>query len=86
MTVKHVWIGVASLVALTMAPQGVVSAAAQAAPKAASATDASAANPITNEQQFFQCAVQPKGLAAILQRTAQSADQGIAKGQETVAA
>ena len=42
MTVKHVWVGVASLVALAVAPQGVVSAAPQAAPKAASATSATA--------------------------------------------
>ena len=41
MRVKHVLVGVASLVALTLAPQGVVSAAAQqAAPKSASTASA----------------------------------------------
>ena len=43
MRVKHVLVVVAGLVALTVAPQGVVSAAAQAAPKVASATNANAA-------------------------------------------
>ncbi|MEQ1897530.1 MAG: DUF1592 domain-containing protein [Vicinamibacterales bacterium] len=37
MRVKHVWVVVAGVIALTVAPQGVVSAAAQVAPKAASA-------------------------------------------------
>ena len=42
MRVKHVWVVVAGVIALTVAPQGVVSAAAQVAPKAVSATSANA--------------------------------------------
>ncbi|MNH97170.1 hypothetical protein D3C73_498620 [compost metagenome] len=49
------------------------------------AIDPCPADPVADQQQLFECTVEPQRLAAILQRTAQGTDQGIAQGQETVA-
>jgi len=49
------------------------------------ATDPRTADPVADNQQLFQPTVEPQRFAAILQRTAQGADQGIAQGQVAIA-